>query len=156
MWVCCSVFEPLSPASHHPPVRGRSRFFFGRLDWDANPYEREGAPFALEAGAGNYASTPYGAFRSGFWPHNEISLWSSPSSSVAHVKNGPDSYPLLISNANPNVIHGNVNVSGGMVTNHGLVWLSTQGTPTDNLPNGSITTTPEGLFVRAAGVWVPI
>ena len=134
---------------------GRSKVFFGPLDWDANWYVRIGAPFALEAGAGDYATTPYGAFRSGFWPRNDISLWAVPSSSVAHIKDGPNSYSLQVSNANLNVLNGNANIAGGMVTNNGLVWLSTQNTPTNDLPNGSIATTPAGLFVRAGGAWVP-
>lgn len=134
---------------------GRSRFFFGRLDWDANWYARAGAPFALEAGAGDYQITPCGAFRSGFWPQNDISLWASPVSSVAHVKTGPGSYALVVSNATLNVVNGNANISGGMVTNNGLVWLSTGGAPTNALPNGSIATSPAGLFVRQGDAWIP-
>jgi len=134
---------------------GRSKVFFGRLDWDSNGYVRQGAPFALEAGAGDYNATPYGAFRSGFWPRNDLSLGAIPSSSVAHVKDGLMSYSLQVSNATLNVVNGNANIGGGLVTNNGLVWFSTQGTPTLALPNGSIATTPLGLFVRVGGLWVP-
>jgi hypothetical protein len=47
---------------------------------------------------------------------------------------------------------GNV---GGLVTNNGIVWLSTNNVPNIALPNGSIATTTNGAFyVRSNDVWV--
>ena len=46
-------------------------------------------------------------------------------------------------------------VSGGGITNNGLVWIVATGTPTAALPDGSLCTTTSGqLFVRSNGSWV--
>ncbi len=50
---------------------------------------------------------------------------------------------------------GTLTVGGGIITNGGVVWICTNGTPTIALPDGSIASTTSGqFFVRSNGVWV--
>lgn len=73
------------------------------------------------------------------------------------AKPGVTNYGIWFTNLSAQIrtnltLIGNV---GGLVTNNGLVWLSTNNVPNIALPNGSIaTTTGGGFYVRTNDAWV--
>jgi hypothetical protein len=93
-------------------------------------------------------------------PAGSCLLWLvTPLAGVAPTVSGSGSGLTADSVARPSVA---VDVSrryqdrrNGMITNGGLVWYVTHGTPAANLPDGSIATTTDGrFFVRSNSTWV--
>jgi len=112
-----------------------------------------------------YTASDYGG--GGRWhPSGGLTLWGG---SFGHVNDDPGRGGLIVAGNRTNYGTGqsygteymdtailtNLDVRSGLITNHGLIWYSSDNTPILALPNGSICTVSDGRFyIRSNSNWI--